>query len=227
MPISVIANDGAGSANGNSVTLGPIDTRGARQIIVVAAQSAVAPGLVDSEGNTWNDTITEYAGGGLFVALYFINLEDPVLTSETHTFTVTDVGGNPAACVAAFAGAKAVDQTVNNSDTAVEELGFEGITPTANGALVVAGLSLSAGSAIAIAPEFAITDSVAAGASNLAVALAWFEQAVAGEVAATWTWTGAANAVTQVLSFLPFVVEGGSAALRRNVCTWGRRTRGR
>lgn len=229
MAIGVLSHAKAGSADGDTVTAGPINTVGAHQIVVVVAQSTVVPILTDSEGNVWNDTITEFVGEGLFIGTYFIDPEDPFLTSAAHTFTATDAGGKPSICVAAFVGAKAPDQVTHNEDTGVEELALTPITPSADGALITTGIALDTFTAdsIGIFPDISITDYVNPTATALGCALGWFEQPAAAAFTSTWNWTTAAVAINQAISFLAFGAAAGGAALRRNVCTWGRRTRGR
>lgn len=141
MAIGLVANDGAGSADGNSVTVGPINTLAADAIFVAAVQDQSESLLTDSEGNTWALFTAFPAEVELNVLIYYTT--GVLLKSATHTFTITDPGNDPSACVAAFVGVTSTpDEQTESSGANVEELAIAPITPAVNGSLILSAVAL-------------------------------------------------------------------------------------
>lgn len=205
---TLIANTSAQASNTITVTTSGINTTGADLIVMVIGNYSNTPlvaDISDSKSNTWN-ILTAHDPGGDAISTIAWTRATSVGTAHTFTF---NRGGNttyPAICVAAFSGSNTspADQQNGNYSLTVTSLATGSITPTANGALLIAGLATGAaeGSTPAIDLSFSITNNsnFSAGVA-IGSHLAWKTQTTAAAINPTWSWTNSIAAGTAIASF--------------------------
>lgn len=211
---SLIANTGAGSAAGNTITTSAIDTTGANLLVLsVSDSNSVAIGTVsDSKGNTWTPR-TAYSGATARTKLFYV--ASPTVGSG-HTFTYTVTGSFPTICVIAFAGAHATPYDTENGFAQTSSPGGTinpgSITPSEDNCVLVSSLmALDNNAGSTIDSGFTISNTVNfAGGAHYEGAMAYIIQTTATAKNPTWSGieTGALAAAT-VASFKA-AAAGGS-----------------
>jgi hypothetical protein len=202
-----------------------IDTTGATLLLVSAAyyfSGSPTNTISDSKGNPWVP-LTASAGGVNHQWFYVLA---PVV-GPGHTFTITCSGSGYPACHAyAFAGVGSY-QTESGVSSAVPPppLACGSLTPTVNGALVVAGLGYlaSASTADTITPAGFTTHSILyVSGATVQGSAAWQVQAVAAPINPTWTWTST-GVSSLCLSAAVFLPAPGTPPVAESVQTyiWG------
>lgn len=191
----LVAHTFAGSTNG--ATSPAIDTTGATLLVVGVSylQSAAAPTISDSKGNTWT-ALTQRVGGNVHNSrLYYC--ENPTVGTG-HTFTMTGTGSKALFGVQAFSGTKnaAVFDAENGgtSGVALTSKATGSVTPAANNSVLVAllGLDLNIANVPAIDSGFTITDKQAPNAGStgeIGFGMAYLIQGTAAAINPTWSWS--------------------------------------
>jgi len=186
-------------------TSSAIDTTGANLLICLLS-NMVGTTITDSKSNTWT-ALTLYSGTGPDIKfLYAKN----ATTGTGHTFTTPNWDQ---AVVAAFSGADTSapfdQENGQNQGAGITTPGS--ITPTANGALVVAGIaSINFAGTATVDSSMSIIDQAASvGGNPEGSALAYIVQGTAGAIAPTWTLAASAGSAN-IASFL--AATGGGAA---------------
>jgi len=183
-------------------TTAAIDTTGATLLVVSVSYYGVgtAPTVTDSKGNTW--TALTMHGGTIPRHQLFYALTPTVGTG--HTFTASGSGFYPAIIAQAYAGVGTFQTDTGAVTAGAASLASGSVTPSANGALVVAGMSGQSGTSVTLAPAgFAVTHSPFAAGTSMQGALAWLVQATAAAINPTWTFAGSQEAGATTAVFLP------------------------
>jgi hypothetical protein len=221
MAIAKVAGVSARSTDGSSVTTGSIDTTSATGIVIAVADFVSnAHTLSDSEGNTYDGSLTAYDDTGLGqIKLYFH--KNPT-TDAAHTFTVSSPGGNcfPAIVVVAFSGtdtATFYDGTQNGLGSASTSTTRQpgSITPSEDDCVVVSALvmaepitaTISGGGFSAVDDQEIFT-----GGQSLGVALAFAIQTTATATNPTWAWDGTLKTTCAAIAAFRAAASGGSTA---------------
>lgn len=196
------------SGGTTSVVTSAFDSTGATLITVWIGSLDGTPTVTDNQGNTY--TLGTNSNSGTFHGR-FAHCVSPT-TSATHTVTVAS-SQDPSIIVAWFDATGAFDtQSTPNTGSSVTTLSPGSVTPSADGALVLASLmhyrdagaitSLSIGSSYTIIVN---VDSVSA--TRVGVALAYLIQGTAGAINPSWSWTGAVD--DSSAAALAFAGSGG------------------
>lgn len=210
-PINYIGSVAASCGGASNVaTTGPLDTTGS--LLLVAALSWYpggggldGNGITDSAGNTWQ-SLTSYETPGHIGAVAFRYCLSPT-TDAVQTFQVGGTTCYPAIAVIAFGnvnGPNYGDVGAGVDSATTQQPGA--LTPSANGAVLVTGLSFNdttlAGNAT-INGGFTVAQSKS-DSLGLAVAIAYQIQTTAALVNPTWTSPSAAGRIAaSMTSFLP------------------------
>lgn len=205
-PIALVAHTAAGSVDGGFSTTTPaIDTSNADFIIIsVGFFDANGAGtLSDSYNNSWTPlTAASFVGLG---RQHYYCVNPSVGTG--HTFHMEEPGINfSSLCVAAFSG---VNQTAPFDQET--QGGFNGngilagpVTPSTNGQLLVAAVSLAStsGAGAAISDGFIILDTVAfSSGQHFGGIMAYKIQTIAHAENAAWTFTAVDNLAATIATF--------------------------
>ena len=191
-----------GSANG---VTSAADTTGATFIAVAVTSIVALPTLTDSAGNTWQHITSAGPSSGTQMYTNLFYCIGPT-TSASHTFNPGNSAyGCEYQCFNA-AGTITLDQQAQAAFTsAVSSMQAGSITPSANGALVIAankyepsqyGASCGSG--------FTTTSSLTANYTvNYGGGMAYLIQATAAAINPTWTWAnGNATGSALIASFI-------------------------
>lgn len=196
MAYSVIGHVTAGSATGNSVTTGALNTTGADLLVLVLGQESAAAlcTISDSKGNTWNQ-LTVQTESPVKGAIFWSR---PTSVGSGHTFTATGSSASPAIAVSAFAGARLVspfDQENGSHSSIGSTIATGSVTPTEDNELVIAGFAGRGGSGaiVSIDSSFTLGASTTAGAANDTAGIAYKIQTTAAAVNPTWTVTSSGS----------------------------------
>lgn len=188
-PIAFIAGVTTVSTNGTSVTSGTIDSTGANFLVVTVSDSAggALGSVTDNKGNDWaalGSPLTAYSTASTRVRLFF---SKPTTVGSGHTVSYT--GTQPAVGFAAFSNV--------NADPFDSEVGANGtdgsptagsITPSADGALIIAGLSPLNFTPATVDSGFTLVDtSRVTDGNTIGVAMSYFIQTSAATVNPVWT----------------------------------------
>ena len=204
------------SSGGAGFTTSSVDTSGANFLVAVLTrykQIESAP-LSDSKGNTWLTSAEETGVGGAFDQALQIHYAKNAIVGANHTFTV---GGDQVYAsleVSAFSGVDATspsDGETGFANTTATSIQAGPITPSANGALIVAGWANrdSAAASLSINESFAITDQNLGLPSNyLGSASAYLIQGGAAAIDPTWSWSNTDQGIA-VLSAFKAAAGGG------------------
>src|SRR3989304_1512071 len=190
----------AKAAGAASATTPAIDTTGSNLLVLKISHLPSTTGfsVSDSKSNTWVEAAASYASTSTKVRIFYaIN---PTVGAG-HTFTISGTSLYGTIGVLAFSGADTTaPEDVHNGATTGSgvSLATGSITPSANGAIVVAGFSGGTGtSTYTIGSGFSVTDTtdfVSGGSGNTGGAAAYLIQGSAAAVNPTWSWTGTSEA---------------------------------
>jgi hypothetical protein len=141
----------------------------------------------DSEGNTWVP-LTKYSNATSSESVRKWYCLSPT-TSATHTFTVTGTATYCVINVHSFSGVASFHSEAGSNGTgSTAQAGS--VTPSANGAVIIASINGDSTTSFAIDSGFSEQGSVYGGGNNIAGAAAYLIQATAGAVNPTWTLSG-------------------------------------
>lgn len=200
MPV-LISHLGAGSPAGAQFTSGAIDTTGANFLVMVLSSFGQAGNTPsDSYGNTWIQGPT--SGNGTCGIWYVEN----ATVGIAHTFTSPSGTAFDALVVQAWSGVVA-SSSIDGSASAAG-LSPGSMTPSQNGDLLITGYGGAGNAPFSVDSSYTLGDTIdnAAG-NNLACALAYQIQSVAGPISPTWTPTGSGFDGTVQAAFM---ASGGS-----------------
>jgi hypothetical protein len=180
------------SSIANGAATAAVDTTGATDIFLMTGFDSGAT-VSDSKGNTWTGLTTTTVGGGSGRLYYCHN---PTVGAG-HTFSISLV--YCAVFMMAFSGGAAspFDQQSGGSTSSATSLQAPSVTPTQNDELLIAGLSLGAGTSLAtIDSGYTVVDRISGiGGIQYGGAFAYFIQTTAGAKQPTYSWTGTGSAV--------------------------------
>lgn len=212
----------AGSSNnGFSVTTGAYDTTGATLLVLVLSDffPVTLSAITDNKSNGWTAlTSSGVVANGRVTIFYSV----PVSVGTGHTFTATRIGTNtsfPSIAVMAFSGASATPADLESGATAAAATSVQpgSITPSADNALVIAGVTFDVTNTIAVDSDFLgllqvdhLTN------QHFGVAMAYKIQTTAAAVNPTFSWASAADAASRQASFLAAAAGGGGGAPRKS-----------
>ena len=209
MTIALVANTGAGSGDGNSVTTSGIDTTGATLIVLAVnafADPAGSGTLSDSKGNTWTGLTTYNSFSALFIRLYYC--ASPTVGSG-HTFTWASTGQNPGICVQAYSGA-ATSSPLDQQSGASGDNQPGSVTPSENNEVLVTALTIF-GSVSSVDSGFTISDSFVGTAFATDMGIAYKIQTTAGAENVTWNGgAGESTSACNIATFKAAAAAGGS-----------------
>lgn len=209
----LILSISAGSTTGANVTTGSIDTTGATLIVLImhTFTGGISETPSDNKSNTWSLlTPQDSQAPGRTQICYCIN---PTVGAG-HTFTITTTGGGfPSITVfATNLVSPSFDVENGNVTASGTSLNSNNVTPSANGALVISGLTpdnaattftVSGGSLV-------IKETVpTSGGNNMNAVMAYEIQTTATLRSATWGWTNAVAASAAIAVFIPGGGGGG------------------
>lgn len=185
-------------------TSAAIDTTGATLLVFNACYYNSPTGVSDSKGNTWIPlTQRTGPGGGSGIRHQFYYVLSPTVGTN-HTFTLSGSGIFCSFIIHAYA---ALGYESENGATGTGTSRATGsVTPTTNGSLIVAGLSLGgAPQTITIDNGLAVTQTVAT-TNAVFSALGYKTQTTAAAINPTWSWTTSSEHATSIAVFLPAAV---------------------
>jgi hypothetical protein len=198
---SLIASTSVLSSVSGSVTTPAINTSGA-DLLVALNSGGYAPNqgsISDSKANTWSSAIVKAISGSLYTAILYCH--NPVVgTGHTFTFSCTDTQYGSLG-VLAFSGSQTADpvtdQSNSNTSSGVTTATPGPITPSANHALIISGLTTSpSGNETGFTIDSSFIISVSnpfLSGSNYGGAIAYLAQANATAVNPTWGWVPATD----------------------------------
>ncbi len=194
-------------ANGGT-TATPIDTSGANLLIVMIADYGAGSGgtLSDSKSNMWNAlTVQMETSNSTRGRLYYA--ENAVVDSA-QTFTYTGTGIYAAIGVMAFSGAltsSAFDQQNGDNtdpDPAGTTMATGSVTPSEDGEILVAGISLEIGpNTISVDSSFTGLIQVNHGVNNEGLGMSYLIQTTAGAVDPTFSWSTNSQSAAVIATF--------------------------
>ncbi len=192
------------SVDTNTAVTGSGSTTGADLLIAsVADEGATAPVVTDSKvGNTWHQLSERDSATGR-TTLYWCT---PVSVGAGHTVTATTTGGFPSIVVYAFSGSAAspFDQENGASSNSASSLATGSVTPTENSELVITacGSPTAMGTTIdSVNGGLTISGSVAVGANNDALAMAYLVQTLLAPSNPTWTLSASDTVQVAIATF--------------------------
>lgn len=210
-----------------------IDTTGADFLIISTAWWTGGGGtgvtMADSKSNTWTVGVVQ-SGVSTDIRQQFFYCFSPIVGSG-HTFTATSVGATtyPNVIVHAFSGIGAGSYSdrsgVGSTVGTPSALAIPGIITTENGALVITGWAMN-GSAVptvaafgSFTTDFAMIFQAGIGGVSFNGAISYLVQPTAGNIGATWSWTGGtAFSIAQSQSiFLPGISVVSAEAIQFSV----------
>ncbi len=208
MSITAIANAGAGSANANGATAGPINTFSPAADLIVVNISWYAAGgvpiLSDLANNTWIG-LTAKASNNTKTRLFYC--ASPIVNAG-HTFTAFASSSYPAITVAAFSGSLAspFDQEIGAfTNSNVTSLQPGSITPSQDNCLLVTGL-VHSGSNVSINSSFSGLGVDYGDGTHYGGGIGYKIQTTAAAVNPTWSYTTAGECSSVMASFKAAVV---------------------
>ena len=205
----VFEREFAGSSGGGTTTAIDTSASGCKLIVVgIAYYSTGTPTLSDSAGNTYT-ALTLRAGANYRARLYYcIN---PTL-SASHTWTVGGGTTYPVMEVVGFDDTVTYEAESGAADQ-VSTLQPGSLTPSVNGAVIVAIASGSWGSAASINSGFTLLGGVGTTGQQVAGGGAFLIQTTAAAINPSWTGVGVnADNANAMAVFLPSGGGGGGAA---------------
>ncbi len=223
MAITYVTGTVVGSHGNAAVTTAGINTTGADLIVVGlhAYNDAFSSDLSDSRGNTWTK-LTARGTSGSCVVLYYCAA--PVVGSG-HTFTAPAGHGAPSGyhtvTVAAFAGTNASPYEAESGTTGSASPTRPGsLTPAANGAVVVTGVTWYPSGTVSVDGSFTIVGQVDYSAGNaMGGALAYLIQTSAAAANPGWSHsTGFTEAAVAQAVFKAAAGGGGNRRRRVLIC---------
>jgi hypothetical protein len=202
----LISHVSAGSPDGNNVSTSGsvIDTTGANLLILVVAdyEAGSSPTPADNKANTWTSLTAAVKTGSSRAHIFY---SKPTSVGTSHFFEDTTAGGSYCSiAVAAFSGSTATpfDVEAGGNGTSSTASAGSGITPSQNGELIIAGVSIGAGSVSSIDSGFTSIESQSYGAStHFGIALAYKLQTSAAAVDPNWSLSGSADWAAVLASF--------------------------
>lgn len=190
------------------ITTTAIDTTGATIIVVQLSTAQTGTNFSDSQSNRWVQVYPTASAGAQFSAMVFC--VNPI-TSASHTFTLS-AGSFPSMAVVCFSGTLgALVSTQAKTANPATTITFPSITPSANGALWVAGFCGGQNKTLAIDSGFTMIEN-AGGTNGQKVGLAYLIQGTAGALTPTFTY-GISDAIAgQELVMLSSSGGGGGSS---------------
>lgn len=212
------------SDSGVSVTTGAYDTTGANFIAVVISHDSGASSytVTDNKSNTATKAIDSTGVLSPQSAIWYF--QNPTVGSG-HTFTVAQGADGkpfPAVVVLAFSGMVTVsvlDGTqVNTGGNVTGTSSSTGsVTPSANGYLLISGMSSNSAVLNTINSSFNTPITTAfVGFNAYQNSGSYFVQPTAGAINPTWSWTNSADANTTIAVFK---AAGGASAFNPSWAT--------
>ncbi len=203
LAITLIANTGASSGDGNSVTTSSIDTSGANFLVVSGGFSTgTSPTISDNKSNSWTTTLTSRDSGGPKGQLYYVA---NATVGTGHTFTLSQGGSFPSLCVAAFSAVKTsspFDQETGANSTSATTLQAVAVDPSEDNCLIIYGSAHEDTGTVSIDSGMTITNQRAlAGGAAYGSALAYKVQTTHASINAIWTFTGSIHCTLEMAVF--------------------------
>jgi hypothetical protein len=199
MSIALVASINAGGPGANGGSTAAVDTTGADLIIIGGSWWGFAAGhtavFSDNKGNTWTLATLQPNGGANDMCHQKAYCFNPTVGSG-HTFSVTTAGtGYPGIVVLAFSGTSGYSyQTRNGASTPTTSgspFSVGSVTPSANNALLVSGLSTATSVPPSLAmTSFTIVSNPGAGGASFNSTLGYYVQPTAAAINPAWTWSG-------------------------------------
>lgn len=206
---TLIGSVSAGSSAGGAITTGNLNTTGATLLVLAVGYYAPAgaASISDSKSNTWAALTVSTRGGGDADAIRFYYVAGGVVGTG-HNFT-NSASNYSSLCVLAFSGSAASPFDQENSDTQDfgTSVGSGALTPSQNGALVVAAVALRgyAGDGQTVSVDSGQTkqeEVTGAGGAHAGVAISYEIQTTATLRNPTWSWATADQAQAATAAFL-------------------------
>jgi hypothetical protein len=222
MAIAFIAG-GTKGGGANGATTDAANTGGANLIVLCGMEYLSGSTTIsDSAGNTWT-ALTQQAGDNRSTRLYYCL--NPT-TSGTHTFTLSRTGSYPCLGYIAVSGASAYGSENGAQSLAVTTLQPGSVTPGADGALIVTGVTTSS-TAHTIDGGYTRYNIDFSPGNYMGGGIAYLIQGTAGASNPSWSWTGTSGASAVIATFS--AAAGGSVVgpLLRGRLTGGGILRGR
>lgn len=206
MAIALVSGTQAGGTSGG-VTTSSIDTTGATLITLCVASygASAVPTMSDSKSNTWTQRTT-YTPAGDNVRHTIFYCVSPTVGSG-HTFTASGSGIYPAIAARAWSGNATTGTylTENGQSTSSTQTSYApgSVTPSSNGALLVAGWALYGGTTSpSIDNGFTIAGTVNYSSGNcFGLRDAYLIQTSAGAINPTLSWTTAVKVASSIAAF--------------------------
>lgn len=223
MAISLVSSVEILGTGGSGGTSSPINTTGANLLVISLSvfNQAVTPIVSDSFGNTWLIAKFVYDTPNSFGTAFMYCLHPTV--GAGHTFSIGGSFGTGSAY--AYSGVSALDQSNGTTDITGGTTAQTGsITPTANGALILASMASSidpSPSTLPITINDGFTMEFAEPYTNsnyFGSATAQLIQGSAAAINPTFSWPGTGTGVqeTAIVSFTPIAASHYSVPDCRN-----------
>lgn len=229
---TLIDEDGQSAASPNSVTSDALDTTGANALFALVATDAVGDGgsagtFSDSKGNTWVALTPQITATSSPRARLYYSM--PSSVGGSHTFTYARTDGYASIYVWAYdSGADTFEFEDENGDVQTDQnnLSPGNVTPSDDGALVLAGIAFSAAIAGDAEADNGFTETpMLAFNSGVSYGLrgASLEQPTAAAITTTFSWSGSISfqAAAVVAAFLPAAAGGGASVGRKGLMLLG------
>lgn len=218
----IASTSGTPGQNGGATSA--IDCTGADLIVVgITAADNGTVNFTDSENNTWTEVLPGGIvsdSGGVYTHLLYCFAPT---VSASQTFSSVGSSFYPVIQPLVFsgsAGSGTYDQrNSNNGFGGITSLTLGSITPSKSNTMIVAfmGNNNTAQLSTSINNGIVAEATAAVGFSNQGGYIAYYNQATAGAIDQTFSWTGAGNAGGIVASFLPAASSGVSGSLNETI----------
>lgn len=211
------------SANGNDVTSGTFDSSGGNLIVVYVASIDTSGSLTvqDNKSNSYSACGGQTTGPDNTAGQLFYSTPGTVGSGHTVN-TATSTGSVPSIAVLVFSGATTsspCDQTAGAFSTGTQTLAVGPITPSANNAVIVSGLTYDAANSASVDSGMTISDQAQIiGGQAFGIALAYLVQTSASMITVTWDSGAGFTAKSERLAdFKASVATGGGGLLSLGV----------
>lgn len=196
-----------GTATSATLTTSPIDTTGARLLILtVSTYEGSNTSVSDNQNNGWVEGAAWYTGTqGPRTEIYYCMT--PV-TSTAHTFTLSSVYGYGNLFVYSFDGPSWItfDQSKGaGTSTAATTLQVPALTPSAANSLLLSSISTGSYDQMAVDSGFIAQTVLGIAATRYGGGAAYLLKGAAAAISPTWTITNpiAAGASAAMVNFIP------------------------
>lgn len=205
MAFALIANTAKYSSDATNVTTDAVDSTGGNLALAVLTSSNVAAftsSPTDSKGNSWTGLTKRSSPDTVYVARIWYSATPTVGSGHTASYSEAAFYGSMGFSVYSGADAAPADAENGAGTNSGTSLACGSVTPSADGALIVAVLCSLNLTGVSIDSGFTIIDDVGGNATNRAkVVVAYMIQTTAAAVNPTWSWTGTAGAAAAIASF--------------------------